>query len=626
MRRIEVLPTAQVLKPKPDMLVALTQWIGREAEDALSSRFPQETVWRDELRQYAQVPLQPVRNVPVENAPNYEVPLGAIETDKMYAQIIDLIFNIQPVLTVRPVAADEDLVKERRELADILQEHVNWGVTNEWGLRTAANETLLDDVKLGTGIFFIPFTESVKKTASLTVRERGPRIETVPVEDFIVPGGSYGNLQETRWVARRWWLDLTGLMDRAREEEWDIEGVQSAGAISWVRNRRELLGRSWTNHLYPELYEIWKFYCYFDIDGDNIDEDLCVVWDRTSRQILKVSYNTYDRRPFAAARYQIRGHLFYGIGVMGMCSTFEQEASDIHSYAVANGLLANARFWKSKDGSMPEVMKVWPGKVQTMNDPDDLQAVAMADIYPSMIMMQQFPLMLAEKRIGSNDIVAPNRGGSLASSRTPGITAISLLSQANKRFTPAFDEARLATAEAVRQCLFREQERLLAGDADLEIHLMDVHGADKGIKLVKLLKNKDFDLNYVVELTASSSTLNRDVERQNAILLINMLGQYYQRVLELVAIASNTQTPEPVRDAARKIADAAGEIVRRTLMTFDQVRDPSNFIVDINEELDKAADVGQQGMQMLQQFLVGLTQGQRGQNGAGAQPGGVSVG
>jgi len=598
-------------------LAAMVAYFDREVEDAVSARNPQEGVWREVLRQYDAVPRTPVRNVPIENAPNIEVPLGAIATDSVYAQIIDLIFNIQPILTVRAVSADD--FPDRRMRAEALQEHINWGVANEWGLRAAADETILDDVKLGTGIFHIPFVESIRKTRVETVTSRGPAIRPFPVEDFFVPGGAYGDLQTAKWCAGRWWYTESELKDHARAEDWDISMVSPSAAIGWVRNRREMLGRTWRN-VWAELFEIWRIWCVYDIDEDGIAEDLIVTWDRTSRTLLKVEYNGYDSRPWEAARYQLRGHLFYGIGVMDMCSPFQYEASEVHSYALANALLANARFWKGRDSSMPESMHIWPGKYQSMNDPDDLQAVQMADVYPSMIMMQGFPIQLSKERVGINEVAQPGRG---AMPRTPGITAISLLSQANKRFTPAFDGVRLACAGAVRQCLLRESERLLAGDKGLAEHIEKIHGPRKGMEIVETLKDPDFHLHYAIELTASSTTINRDVERQNSILLVNILGQYYQRVLELVAIASNPQTPEPVRDAAKKIAEAAGAIIGRTLRTFDQVRDPEAFIVDVNAELDKAGQAGQQGMQMLMQMFAPMAGAGA---SAGALPSGITTG
>ena len=617
MRIVTTRLSAEPLELDEAQLIAFGAWLFPEIEDAVSARYPQDVRWREALRQYDAVPLKPVRNIPIENAPNIEVPVGATLTESVYAQVLDLIFNIQPVVTVRPVGAEDH--PERKAMATALQQHVNWGAANEWNLRAAAEEAILDDVKLGTGVLYTPFVESIRKGRNQKVVQRGPRIMVVPVEDFFVPGGAYGDLQETRWAAVRKYYTEGELVDEATANEWDIKDCQPLGAVGWVRTRREMLGRTWRSNLITsELYEVWRIHCYFDIDNDGIDEDLLVVANRSNQKILKIEYNLYDKRPFNAMRFQLRGHLFYGIGVMDMTGQYQQEASDVHSYALTNALLANCRLYKTTDASVGETQHVWPSKVVTLNDIDAFQEMRMSDIYPSMLMMQGFPIQLAQTRVGLNDVSQPNRS---AMPRTPGITAISLLNQANKRFTPAFDGVRLCVAGAVTQCLYREQERLLAGDKELEDHIVKIHGPQRGQFVIQALKDRDFDLAYAVELTASSSTINRDVERQNSLLLVNILGQYYQRVLELVAIASNPQTPEPVRDAARKVASAAGEIVQRTLATFDQVRDPSDFIVDVNEELDKAAQPNQQGMAMLQQLLGGL-----GGGGNGAQPGGVTVG
>lgn len=618
MRIITTHLNAEALEPDEAQLTAFSAWLFPEIEDAVSARYPQDVRWREALRQYDAIPLKPVRNIPIENAPNIEIPVGATLTESVYAQVLDLIFNIQPVVTVRPVGAEDH--PERKAMATALQQHVNWGAANEWNLRAAAEEAILDDVKLGTGVLYSPFTESVRKGRNQKVVQRGPRIMVIPVEDFFIPGGAYGDLQEARWCAHRKYYSEGELIDEATANEWDITDAQPLGAVGWVRTRREMLGRTWRSNLITsELYEVWRVHCYFDIDGDGIDEDLLVHANRSNRKILKIEYNLYDKRPYNAMRFQIRGHLFYGIGVMDMTSQYQQEASDVHSYALTNALLANCRLYKTTDASIGESQRVWPGKVITLTDIEAFHEMKMSDIYPSMIMMQGFPIQLAQTRVGLNDVSQP---AGHAMPRTPGITAISLLNQANKRFTPAFDAVRLCVAGAVAQCLYRESERLLAGDKELEDHIIKVHGPTRGRHVIDALKDADFDLAYAVEITASSSTINRDVERQNSLLLVNILGQYYQRVLELVAIASNPQTPEPVRDAARKIASAAGEIVQRTLTTFDQVRDPSDFIVDVNAELDKAADVGQQGMQSLMQMFAPMM----GAGANGHEQGGVSVG
>lgn len=621
MRLVTKKQRAEPLEYTEERLGEFVRWLDRELEDAISSRQPQESVWRDDLRQYDGVPRQAVRNIPIENAPNIEVTLGAIATDAVYAQAIDTITTVSPIVTVRAVSADD--FPERIDRAKALQAHVNWGAANEWGLREALDETVLDDVKLGTGVYYIPFVESIVKTKSRTVTRRGPRIFSIPVEDAFVPGGSYEDQQRSRWVALRFWPTKSELADEAEAGGWDISEAQPAGTVGWVRTRREMLGRSWTQNIYSDIFEIFRVWCVFDIDGDGVGEDLLCVWDRTSRKLLRLDYNKYDTRPTEWMRYQIRGHLAYGLGVMDMVRPYQEECTEIHNFALLNALLANARFWKTRSGNAPETMRIWPGKVQELNDPDDVKPEVMADIYPSMAALQAFPIAMAERRVGINDLSTP-RPSAVLGSRTPGITALSLLQQTARRFTPAFDSIRLATAGAVRQCLLREQEQLLAGDKRLEDHLLKIHGPVAGRHVIDALRDEEFETGYALELTASSATVNRDVERQNALLLTNILGQYYERSLQLIGIAANPQTPGPVRDVAGKIAAAAGELIDRTLRTFDQVRDPAAFIVHFNEEIDQTKDLGVQGMTMLMQMLGGITGGE--QNGGALPTSPVGIG
>ena len=136
----------------------------------------------------------------------------------------------------------------------------------------------------------------------------------------------------------------------------------------------------------------------------------------------------------------------------------------------------------------------------------------------------------------------------------------------------------------------------------VSLQFTDVLGAEDGALVIDVLRTPRFDDAVSIELTASSASVNRDADRQNAIMLVNILATYYQRTLELVAIASSPQTPEPVRAVAQKIATAAGELIDRTIRAFDQIRDPQTFIVDVEAEIDQT--VGTQP----QQALAGLIQ------------------
>ena len=580
-RVVELHQSAVTLSPTPKQIAMLSGFLQREVEDALAARGPQETLWREVLRLYEGVPRNPVRNTPIENAPNIEITLGAIASDALYAQAIDTIFAVQPFVTTQAVGNSKDDIAKSKAL----QRWTNFVVDNELGVRQATEHAILDNVQIGTGVYYTPWIEDVKKTKVAKIRARGPRMRCIPPEDFLVPGGADADLQAARWCAFREYLTDDDIALERKLRGWDTEGFAMVGSVGWVRSRREMLGRT-TSTKFNELYEIWRIFAHYDLDDDGIGEDIMVVWDRTSTRVGKVLYNPYDHRPFDAMRYQLRAHLFYGIGALEMLRPYQEEVTELHNDRVLNVKLANARIWKAKTGQAAEgARRIWPNKVIELDDPESLQPEQMGDIYPSIAQAEAITVSLAERRVGVNELNLP-RPSQVLGSRTPGITALSLLQQVNRRFTPAFDSIRLALAGAVRQALWRYQERLLLGDTGVEDHILSVLGETDGRMVIELLKDEHFDESVRVQLTASSATVNREVERQNAMMLVNILVGYYSRVLELMTISSNPQTPQPVRDVAKKIAEAGGEIIERTIRTFDSVRDPQRFIIDVEAEMD----------------------------------------
>ena len=608
MRLLTTYPTAEPLRVTPQQLRRMGLWLQQEIEDAHGARAQQESLWRELLRMYEGVPKNPVRNTPIENVPNIEVTLGAIATDSIFSQMMDLIYTISPLLTCR--AIDQRWTKHMKAM----QRFVNHVVTIEAKMRAASEHSIMDNCQLGTGVYYTPWVEDIQKAHSHKIVNRGPRILSIPAEDFLTPGGAYDDLQLMRWVAARFWYTEEELNLRAKFRGWDISNAAVAGAKDWVRTRRETLGRTLANITrHANLYEIYDIYAFFDIDEDGFDEDLLITWDRTSHSVLRVRYNPYDYRPFSMMRYQIRAHLAQGIGVMEMTKPYQDELVELHMHQLINVMLSNARMYKTKTGNVPEgTIAVWPNRNFEVTNPEDITEMKLSDIYPSLPQTQAMVISLAERRTGVNDMSLP-RPSQVLGSRTPGITALSMLQQVNKRFTAAFDGVRLATAEAAFQCLIRYQERVRDGDAEVEFHILQLLGddpeADDGGLVLEILRRADLEKAMTVELTASSASINRDADRQNAVMLVNLLANYYQKTLELVGIASNPQTPAPVRDVAKKIAESAGEIIDRTIRTFDQIRDPATFIIDVERELDQnAGQLDQNGLSMLQSMMQGQGQ------------------
>lgn len=588
MRSVELHPQSTELKLSKAQFDRLLNYIAVAVEDALAARARQDELQTDLLRMYEAVPKNPAQYQDfLEGYEAIEIPLGAIATDSIYAQVLDLIFTISPLVTCR--GADARYIKHAKAMqrfANILPE--------EMRLREAAEHTLFDTCQLGTGGYYIPFREQSLKTSGFLVTERGPVAISVPPEDIIVFGGSYQDVDGQPLLGLRFWYTEDEMQAHAKFRKWDISDAKPCPSKDVIRQRREIFAASTTPQSAQHLdrYETFELYVQYDVDEDGHAEDLLVNYDRTGRTLCRVRYKPYESTPVKIARYQIRPHMFYGIGVMEMLKSFQREVTDLHNHQVLNVMLANVRMWAAQRGAFPNSasLEVFPGRVVPMADPStDIKELRLSDIYPSLPATQAMVIGLAERRVGINDVNLP-RPSQVIGSRTPGITTMSMLQQVNKRFTPAFDQMRLATGGVVIEGIRRYSERIMDGDLQVEEYLRELLGDEDAALVVEILSKPNFLQRVAVELTASSASINREADRQNSIMLVNLLGQYYEKSLQLVQLASNPQVAAPVRDVAQKIAAAAGEVIERTIRTFDQVRDPQTFIVDISREIDAAGE------------------------------------
>lgn len=597
MRQVQIVDNGST-KFTTDQIQRLQDWLSLEMHDAMGIRKVLENHWRDLLRMYESVPKNPVRNYPVENAPNYEVCLGAIAVDALYAQVVDLIFTVTPLVTCRPVPHMKN-DKLANDTAKALQKWVNWMAKEELKLEECKDSALLDGIKLGSMLLYTPWIENVKKTKVHKVTSAHPQTYAWPPEDVITPmGANYTSLQNLRWLGLRSWPTTTELRELADRNKWDLGenecNIKRIGVKSWVTNRREALGRQFEGmRIKSDVYELIYIFAYFDIDDDGIEEDLFIVWEQTAKKVLYASYNDSDNRPVEDGHYQKREHLFWGIGVLEMVKAFEEGASDFFNYWVLNSMQANTKDIVARAGTFPENWVRWPGRLTEIDgDPStDFKEVQMHSTDASLPQAISMTVGFAERRVGLNDMNTP-RPSQVLGSRTPGITALTMLQQVNKRFTPAFNSLKGAFSNSIKQGCYRYSEKLKAisltemADNEIVQHIFSVLGHEDGNLVLDLLRKENFAREIDVEMTASAASVNAEADRQNAAMLMNILAQYYTRVMELMTLMANPQVPQPIRDVAAKIATAMGEIIDRTVRTFDSMRDPAQFVIDVSAELD----------------------------------------
>jgi hypothetical protein len=622
-RTIDILPNVPELRRTAEADNQLAGCCSWEIENALSARHPQEADWRECRRQYAAHPRKQYRSSPIPDAPNIEVPLGAQHCDTLYAQAIDTIYAGDPLLTCR--ANDEKFERH----AKAMQRWVNYVAANDCGMREATDHAYLNNIQLGTAAFYVPYVEETVQTRFAKIVDRGPRIIPIAPENVLFMGGSRGNLQADRWVALRFWMTPGELELYRKKCGWDTSKAMPIAMTDWVRQQYEWVSLTTGSNNYYEYFEIYRIAMRYDYHNDGTELDLEVIFDRSSQKVLDVNYYPYDERAIVPMRYQLRPDLAYGLGVMSMLRPHQEENTEVHNYRLLNMFLANTRCWSAVEGSVPESMVMHPGKIIPVREVGALQEHRLSDVYPSSAEAEGLINAMAERRVGTEGQAGSSANESKnIGTRTPGITALSQIQAMNRRFIPPFDQMRLATAEALRQCLLRQRERLKMGGGpaqQMENHMRSVIG-DDAKDVIDILKMADYRKYVGVDFTSATPQTNREADRQAMLQVSNfMFAQYYKPAMELLAQAVNPQSPPEIRDIAKQIIVAANEMADRTLRTYDQIRDPKPLLLDTDKLLkDQTPEQAQaQQTSAIMQKMFGGDQGGGGDSGAGGGgPGG----
>lgn len=555
---------------------ALAQYLRHEIQDATRARFAQEQAWKRGLQLYESIPSRPARKSPIVGAPNISVPLTATACDLISAQASDLLFTPDQILCARPTQGKYE------ETANILQRWFDHSVDRRYRLRDAGDDGVLDTTIMGTAVYHIPYIRRTLKRRDSKVVYEGPEVQSIPIEDFFVPGGIKCNIDSAPLVTWRTWYDKRELKQLEKIYKWDISECEVSSDESHLRTLRNRLGR--TDKAMPEepnQFEIHRCWVQWDIDGDGTDEDLLVVFDRASGSILKLDYCPYDMRPFTSSRYQRRAHLFYGMGVPEMLVFLQIAATKVVNYWLLNMMLSNSRAIITRPGVLDEDQEIYPFKIMEVSDPEAVKFLQMADVYQSGPQALGAILGMGDRRVGTNQ---SGEGPQRIGTRTPGITTLSTMQEQNRRFSTAFDSMKAGLADAGMQCVFREAEEIRADPrSPLMNEMVRVLGEADAGKLATCFMDDHFDEQVCIEMTATSPTDSREADRQNSMLLMDRMFGYYKGVMEIAQVAANPAIDQNIRTVAMEVADRGNKMMLKVLNTFDKVRDPEGLLVKLGE-------------------------------------------
>lgn len=600
----------------------LARYLDREFNDALPLHQLREQrlqAW-DDL--YRAKPKSARKNWPWDGAANLVIPMIGTTVDSIEARIVNTIFGVDPLWTVKP------LHKDFTNLAKPTEDFLEWSRHTEFNAYKPIKRWCNEIIKYGwswlkpvwdiqTKPYFRPSLSGKPVREELMLRR--PVLHHVFASDVVCQAGIEDETQ-AEWIAHRFRLTDGALRWRKFDETYDGDVERVIGAKEDATTHHELMGGSddgpRTAEKLNTLYEIQLDY---PLDAKiKLPVSLVVTFHRETKEILRCIYNPsyYGERALVKGTFVEYEGRFEGIGICDMLADLQDEMSTVHNQQVDNATLANTRFFLARRGQVKPNTRIWPGRVLSVGDPErDLKIMQLGDIYPSMRSLEQSILAFAERRSGVTDYQLGRESTTLGS-RATATGTLALIQEGNRRFDLNVRDMRDSLSEVGKRLLLLNQQFRPRGLAYF------VQGEDGALTEQTLdLPEEYLAQRLGVQLTASTATINREVEKQGLLALVQLLQQNLQVGQQAAMVVGNPQVPAAVREYTAKAFEGISSLMQRVVHAFDQKDVDALIPVGMLEAMENAGVTpGDAGAAQLG-GLGGAAPGADGQPGVGGVPG-----
>jgi hypothetical protein len=529
--------------------------------------------WR---KAYEAVPAEEVREFPWHGASNLVVPIIAIHTDTLLARVLSAIIKTKPYWTVRFLGDYAD--KHPAGLRDALEEFLQYVALEpeELDLYRVEREWFSEIIKLGTGVLKIPYLKLVEDVMApsgdgtgaswgqKTVYD-GPRPEKLRFEDFKYPV-YHPTLEGMDFKYHVVHLQRSQLEERAFRKVYDPIAVgqlltmpdRTSPGYPQTQNEQSAKVATVPGYGFAE-WDLCECHFKYRVDSSHIARVIVTYHERTNT-ILRSYYHYYPGDIFIAGRLFYRDDMFPGMGFAETLITFQEEISQIHNQRRDNMTIANMKALRADpDSPLHKGYRIYQGAMLPAKK-DELEAIDMGTPVVGEIDSERLSLELAEKRSG----VSPPMQGSGAGTNTKrgiytAMGTLSVIQEGNTRTDLNITDIRYAHTKLGR-LLCKLYAQFGIGDRDR------MFGA-KG-PMIREALDAMMSGRVALPVAAATSSVNREVEKQNDLMLMGVQERYVQMMMSLMQSVGNPMTPQPMQKQMAEFMTATNTLYQSVLRHF----------------------------------------------------------
>lgn len=560
----------------------LVEFTDRELVNHLAERGDFDDEIQRNQRDYAAKPASEETTIPFKGASQIIIPLTAITTEAVHARTQMQLYAVDQFISAKLVPEHEALNRELEVFLDatLLSDM-------DWRFKTEAATLELE--KHGTGILHpsykdltrmgIRTNEEGKEEEFEVVLERGPCIESIPIANFLMPFDAT-DPQRARWVGH--WFELTpfevklyednGFFKEGTYEElstyYTFSDENGDSDTNIRQNQEELEDRE---PVWPARLKFYMLFTDWDVDNSGQPKAITYVFHKDSCKIYACWYNWHRdlRRPYRHSNYFPVEHRWAGIGICQQSYQFQLEVTTIHRQRLDNATIANMRMFKvKKDRNIQADEPLYPGKFFFVEEMDEIEPIQSGDVYASDYNNENQAVIYSQQRSGVNELTLgmPQVG-------TPGTATDSAarVQESARKFD--------YTLSNIKRMHLLAVEDTLCNIVQWGPNVDRLQFSPKGAELEMLFK-RPFDLfrkRLLLSLDIVGANQNRYIDQQKWTQVSGLMTSYFTQLQQL---AEGTQNQELLAQIAAKAPEAATEVMRQILETFE-IRNPERILLEL---------------------------------------------
>ena len=539
------------------------------------------------VRLYKGLPKEKEANFPWPGAANLVVQLIGTFSDELLARVMGGIYQYDPLFPVALSGDNPSMEGEemKRALERFLMDESY--DPDSLDLYRTENAFYSSAIRYGTGAVSFPWEYDVQKEYVYigggtsekdavrhefkeTVRRDGPHPEIIPLNKFgIDPRTSclgnadfffhietldYWNLKnlpgKDPFVSTEDVANVLNAPDRTEHDE-----MQSVTA--------DELGLS-TSSTYKGSAEYDIYKCYLTYQKGNESYSLMAKYNKRTKKVLYAIFNFYPSNDFPVEDVKLAydEESYFGYGYAQMLRAYQKELSQNSNWRTNNRNMAMMQLLRvDPQSKLSSILQVFPGCMIPAKDGEVEVLKTGADVgYSSEA--DQFIMACAKERAGVDPAIGGTGGGIVNNKRgiySASGTSMMLLQQNNRNNLRMSD---------MRSAHIRIAKKLVNMYANFGIGpKLRKYGDGADSLKAALSAYKTESLGF--RLRPASASNNRELERQNDILLSSSLAGFYERSAQMIQAAITPNCPPQLVEFYNQTLLANNALFKGILRNFN---------------------------------------------------------